>query len=282
MKKFCCLTFLLIFPFLTALHAFPFSPEISENSLLKYAHSVYSENGEEGIIDAILEKIGVFSGFLVECGGNEGTTGCNTRLLVERDWRGVYIEPDSVRFQKMAQNCAPYPKIQCLKERVTPFDDDPAGKTMDALAERYFPDVEIDVMSIAVGGSEPLILKNMKLKPKLIVIEGGMFWHPMMQLEVPVEVAAQKVQQPICVMTQIAKANGYELICSSFNAFFIRKDLYPLFAEINNNPSLIWWEALVHIKKIRPDFFDEVLRIRRASWIQEWERKDPNITFLIH
>lgn len=41
---------------------------------------VYSQNGEDGIIEAIFEKIGVITGFFVEFGVQEGKE-CNSRYL---------------------------------------------------------------------------------------------------------------------------------------------------------------------------------------------------------
>ena len=182
----------------------------------------------------------------------------------------------------MVENFRSLPNILCIQEFVSPFDNDPNGKTIDAIADHYFPNQDIDVLSIDIDGLDHLIFKNLKRKPKIIIMEGGMFWHPMMQLEVPDEIAALNVQQPIIVMTRYAKDQGYELVCSTFNAFFIRKDLYHHFTNINNNPSLMWWEALLHMKNVANYFYERDFQIiRKFEWIQEWESKDPNITFTV-
>lgn len=283
MERFFSLIVGVVFCFLcvTFLWSAPFSNKISSTSLLKYASLTHSQYGEEGIIDEIMKRIGVKEGFLVEFGGFDGVSMSNTRFLADRGWKGAFIEPDDELFAKMKKNLSPYPDILCLKEFVTPCEGTGKGYTIDEIADHYFPHAEIDVMSIDIDGLDFLVLKNLQRKPKLIVIEGGMFWHPMMQLEVSEEVAADNVQQPIIVMTQIAKEKGYELICSTFNAFFIRSDLYHHFANINNDPSTIWWEALLHIKRINPEFYRCIFQIRKNPKIQEWESKDPHITFPI-
>jgi hypothetical protein len=255
----------------------PFQNYIQRDSLLKYRYAVHSQYGEEGIIEAIMKRIGVTDGFLVEFGGYDGIAMSNTRLLAEKGWRGAYIEPDDLLFQKMQENFRGLPNILCIKEFITPFEGDGKGRTIDEIADQYFPSQEIDVMSIDIDGLDHLVFKNLKRKPKLIVIEGGMIWHPQMRLEVPDEIAAGGVQQPIFVMTKIAKEQGYELICSTFNSFFIRKDLFHHFPFIDNTPSRIWWEALLHLKQIRPQFYKEIQQIRNYPLIQEWEKKDPSI-----
>ncbi len=272
-------TFLSLLLCTLSLQATPFPYEIQERSLLKFAHHVYSPCGDEGVIDMIMTRIGVHKGSFVEFNGHDGIEMNTTRVLAERGWKGVYIQPDPALFQMMKLNFNAYPKILCLQEFVAPSET--AGSTIDQILDRHFPNDQIDVISINIDGLDHLVLKNLKRKPKLIVIRGGMFWHPMMQLEVPDEIAAKNMQQPIIVMTKIAKEKGYELVCSTSNAFFIRKDLYRLFREINNNPTLLWWEAFVHIRKSNPLFYEQILQVRNSPWIQEWEAKDPNITFSI-
>jgi hypothetical protein len=264
-----------------SLHAVPFPYQIQEKSLLKYAKTNYSQFGEEGVIDNIMARIGIRTGFLVEFGGNDGIAKRNTRVLAERGWKGLFIEQDSALFQMMQLNFNAFPKIQCLHEQVTPFENGVSGQTIDQILDRHFPNQEIDVMSIDMQGQDPLIFKNMRRQPKLIVIKGGIFWHPQMQMEVPDEIAAKNLAQPLIVMTKIAKEKGYELVCATSSAFFVRKDFYRYFISINNSPTLLWWEALVHIQRLSPDFYEEILQVRKSPWIQEWEAKDPNITFSI-
>jgi len=269
-----------------AIHAAPFSNVIQKSSLLKHHRAVHSQYGEEGVIDAILKRIGVQTGFLVEFGGYDGICMSNTRLLAERGWRGAFIEPDTslftkegiaklhsdpnLRFFRWIRFFAKLPQILCIKEFVTPFVGGQQGFIIDEIADRYFPQGEIDMMSIDIDSLDHLIFKNLKRRPKLNVIEGGMFWHLLMQLEVPDEIAARSIQQPICVMARIAKQKGYELICSTFNAFFIREDLYHHFVDIDNDPRRLWCEAFLYIKKIYPKFYKEILyRNELKSWPQD-------------
>jgi len=51
----------------------------------------FSQNGEDGVLDEILTKIGVKSQFFVEF-GVEGGTICNTRYFREKGWKGVMFD----------------------------------------------------------------------------------------------------------------------------------------------------------------------------------------------
>lgn len=263
------------------LRALPFENSIQENSLLKYAWSVNCQYGEEGVLQEIIRRLKVNKGVLIEFGGYDGIRMSNTRFLAEKGWSGAFIESDSNLYAQMKKNFRKFPKIHCLKEFITPFVNDPKGVTIDHIVKKYFPRKEIDVMSIDIDGLDHLILKQLRCRPKVIIIEGGMFWHPLMQLEVPDEVAERNVQQPISIMTKIAQEKGYELICSTFNAFLIRSDYSHLFAEIEKDPAQLWWEALIHINRTAPNFYREIFQIRSQPMIREWESLDPAIPFEI-
>ena len=57
-----------------------------------FAHNIYSENGEDGILEAIFRKIGTSNRFGVEFGVEDGSE-CNTRYLRERQgWAVANLE----------------------------------------------------------------------------------------------------------------------------------------------------------------------------------------------
>lgn len=56
-----------------------------------FEKQVYSQNGEDGIIAAIFKKIGAWNKTFIEFGVGDGTI-CNTRLLKERGWSGLWMD----------------------------------------------------------------------------------------------------------------------------------------------------------------------------------------------
>jgi len=85
MKK---LIFSFIFLVFSTISASSFDSTIQKDSLLQFAYKVNSQFGEEGIIDHIMNVIGIQEGFLVEFGGFDGVAMANTRLLAEQGWAG--------------------------------------------------------------------------------------------------------------------------------------------------------------------------------------------------
>lgn len=57
-----------------------------------FERTIYSQNGEDGIIEAIFGAVGTTNKFFVELGVEDGRE-CNTRhLLEDRAWQGVMID----------------------------------------------------------------------------------------------------------------------------------------------------------------------------------------------
>lgn len=218
------------------------SDESNYDSLHHYSQNVYSQRGEDGILQEILSRLNIENGFFVEFGAWDGIWFSNSRNLFEKGWSGVFIEADKRGYQALISNYKNEKNALCLNEFVA-YEDEEKGKTIDAIADEYFPNQEIDFMSIDVDGADHLILEGLKRKPKILCIEGGFSWNPNFTKRVPDNIALQNLQQPLSVMIEIGRKQGYEPICFTQNTFFIRSDLYEPFKEIKNDPLTLWQEG---------------------------------------
>ncbi len=216
--------------------------EIHSCSLLNYANNIYSQRGEDGIIAEILSRLNIKNGFFVEFGAMDGVF-CSTQLLAEQGWDGVYIEDNLEYFQLLNRNHKHLSNVLCLNYLVTWNENDIRGMTLDRIADLYFPNKEIDFLSIHVNGADFLILESLKRKPKIICVAGGFVWNPRFTKRVPDEVSLANLQQPLAVMIEMGKQHGYEPICFTQNVFFIRKDLYSNFVNIRNDTLTLWQDA---------------------------------------
>lgn len=75
----------------------------------------YSQWGEEIIV---ADFFGDFTGQFLDIGAFDGVTGSNTRLLAEKGWSGVLVEPNPANFVKLLDNCRSFPKLQCVNAAV--------------------------------------------------------------------------------------------------------------------------------------------------------------------
>jgi hypothetical protein len=60
--------------------------------LTRYERRVYSQNGEDGILQAIFARAGTTNRYFVEFGAEDGLQ-CNTRYLADHQgWRGLLLD----------------------------------------------------------------------------------------------------------------------------------------------------------------------------------------------
>ncbi len=219
------------------------SHRLSPNSLNRYGKSIYSQYGEDGIIEEIFKRIGISEGFFVEFGANNGLWLSNTRSLWEKGWKGVMIEANSSAYKKLKKTYSDASNLLTIHEFVTWHPQDKRGKLFDEIKSKFFPDEEIDFLSIDIDGGDYFILKTLKCRPKVICIENGLKWHPLMKDEVPESMATQNLHQPLEVVIKYAKSIGYRAVCSTNNLFLVRKDFNHLFEEVPSDALTLYRDA---------------------------------------
>jgi len=221
---------------------------LSPYSLNRYARKVHTQSGEDGIIEEIFKRLNVQEGFCVEFGAYDGITISNTRYLWEQGWSGVSIEASAGPFEKLQKLYNNQPRMVCINAFVLPESSATNGRTFDEIAREFFPNKEIDFLSIDIDGADYLILESLECKPKVICIEGGFCWHPLLNTRIPDNYALQNLQQPLSIMTSIANAKGYTPICmEGGNLFLIRDDLSHFFSQVPQDALTLWrdgWRSL--------------------------------------
>jgi FkbM family methyltransferase len=74
------------------------------NMIPPYCSHIWNEhsaNGEDGLIDYFFSKIPNPVNFVVDIGANDGISSSNSRMLIERGWSGILVEPYSEYFNKL-------------------------------------------------------------------------------------------------------------------------------------------------------------------------------------
>lgn len=235
---------------------------IQANSLLKYAKNIYSEKGDDGIIERIFSLLEIKKGFFVEFGAWDGILYSNGRLLFDGGWGGAFIEADPEKFRLLRENYRDCPQILCLQERVIHDEKVGPGQTLDRIADRHFPDRTIDFLSIDINGLDYNVFESIRRRPKVVCVEGGFSWHPEFSQRVPDEVAAKDLQQPLAVTIELGKRKGYEPVCFNQNLYFVLQTLSPPFQGIQNNAVTLWKDAWYHETD---EFRERLLRIRNQN-----------------
>ncbi len=126
----------------------------------------FSQNGEDGILEKILETIGTTNKYFVEIGvGNADE--CNTRLLRENGWKGLMLDNEYYNPGKGVQQ---------------EFVD--AGNVNGILAKYKVPK-EFDVLSIDIDGNDYWVWKAIGYSPRVVIIEWNCSISPFRALAIP-------------------------------------------------------------------------------------------------
>lgn len=215
---------------------------ISSHSLNRFGACVYSQYGEDGIIEEIFKRLGVKKGFFVEFGAHDGIYLSNTRYLWENGWHGAMIEADAERFSNLQKNYSQIPEVLTIHSFVS-WKKEKGSVLFDEIREKYFPEQEIDFLSIDIDGCDFYILKSLKCRPKVICIENGLKWHPLLDKEAPESMAKNNLHQPIHIVIEYARKIGYEPLCSTINLFLVKREFYHLFTGVPTDALTIWQDA---------------------------------------
>jgi len=205
--------------------------------LLEYQHNIYSQSGEDGIIEKILETIPVKDHWCVEFGAWDGLYLTNTRNLIEsKCYSAVLIEADKERFLNLQHNYAEYHNIITINEFVG-FTE---NNNLDKILSSTPVPADFDLLSIDIDGNDYHVWKAVtNYKPKVIVIE----FNPTIPTAVQfIQRADPTVNQGSSLLSliELGKEKGYELVSVlKFNAFFVRQEYYQLFQLESNAPEIL-------------------------------------------
>lgn len=187
-------------------------------NLNAFEQCYYSQNGEDGIIQAIFQTIGTTNQWSVEFGihANEG----NTIYLSKQSWTCLWMdgEGDNVTIQR---------------EHIT-------AENIESLFAKYHVPQEFDLLSIDLDLNDYWVWKAVvNYSPRVVVIEYN--------ASIPITEKKMVMYDPegiwdgtnyfgasLLAMDSLGKTKGYTLVaCDSkgVNAFFVRNDFSKRFAR---------------------------------------------------
>ena len=191
-------------------------------NLLDYKSNVYSQNGEDGVIAVILERIGIKMGWCCELGAWDGIHLSNCRHLIEQGWFALMIEGNPVRFENLVSNYAKNPSVTCLN-RYIDTEKNSLSTIFDANGIRH-----LDFLSIDVDGLDYEIFEALDFRPKVICIEVNAAHNPGSEARISRDIAKNNIGQSLQTFVEIGEKKGYSLVCYTGNAFFVRDDLIEM------------------------------------------------------
>ena len=134
--------------------------------LYTYRNNVFSQNGEDGILNKLLQLMNIAEGYFVEFGAWNGIYWSNTYSLYKKNWSGCYIEANTSRFQALCKN-VPEDRVLKLNKCVT----ETGTNALDSLLISNNV-TAVDLLSIDIDSDDLRIWESViAYFPTIVVIE---------------------------------------------------------------------------------------------------------------
>ncbi|MBN1363965.1 MAG: FkbM family methyltransferase [Syntrophaceae bacterium] len=181
-----------------------------------FEKKIYSQNGEDGIIETIFDRIGTTNKFFVEFGCGNGEE-CNTRYLKEhKGWKGIQMDSDSSFPQR-------------IKKEFINADN------VNEIFLKYKIPGTFDLLSIDIDGNDYHVWKALKkYRPRVVIIEYNCLFPPNYDFVMKYDpdykwdnsmwFGTSNIGASLLALQKLGTDKGYSLIginSSTVNAFFV-------------------------------------------------------------
>ena len=191
-----------------------------QGSLRLFRRNVYSQNGEDGVLDEIFRRLSTTSGWFCEFGAWDGRYGSNSYSLLRKGWRGVMIEGDPQRYQRLDALGRRFARLQTVQAVVSHRSSD--RDTLDNILSRTRIPIEFDLLSIDVDGYDYQIWESSKrYEAAVVVIEINSSILPGRK----VVHSEGGSGSSFTTMLELGRRKGYSLVAHTGNMIFVKSGL---------------------------------------------------------
>jgi len=199
---------------------------------------VFSQWGEDGIIQFILSKIQIDHELFVEF-GVQNYEESNTRfLLVNNNWKGLVIDASTKNIQHIIDS-----EIYWQHD-LTAINQFVTIKNINKIISSFSNN--IGMLSIDIDGVDYWVWKAISIQPSIVICEYNSVFGNQFPVTVPYKPAFDRTNyhySNLCfgaslpALKQLAKEKGYYLFCCNSagnNAFFVRNEYRNVLPPIND------------------------------------------------
>lgn len=203
-----------------------------------YEFKSFSQFGEDGIIQYLINNLNIKNKFFVEF-GVENYNEANTRFLLENDnWSGLLIEADKEKVEEIKKQDFYWKyNINVMNEFIT-------KENINQILNKSHIPKEIGLLSIDIDGNDYWIWNEINvIDPAIVVIEYNARFGPKKNVTIPYNknFSRSYSEYPniyfgasLVALSNLARKKNYSLLGTNRNgnnAFFVKTDLLML----NNN-----------------------------------------------
>lgn len=214
----------------------------------------YSQNGEDGMLEAILGELGVEQGWVVEIGAGDGMLYSAARRLVEHGWAAVLIEGGDREYAALQRVSLGFPRVRCLHQRITLAPE----VNLNAILARCRTPHDFDVFVLDVDGNDYWFWKHLQFQPKVVVVEYNSAFDTSVTIPYDADFVWDGTQfygASAPAFEQLGRAKGYDLIGCGWpvNLVFIKSYLNQGRFRLLSLEDRDAWFKPDHHRAMRPD-----------------------------
>ncbi len=200
----------------------------------QYKKNVYSQNGEDGVLEELLKRLEIDNGWVCEFGAWDGKHLSNTfRLIETKCFNGVFIEGDSEKFKDLLKTQSEYPNITAIEAFVE--HDSASETTLDKILAKTQIPTDFDILSIDIDSYDYQIWKSVEnYKPKIVVIEINSSILPTDEKHIHYPFVYSGTG--FAPMLKLGEEKGYKFVLHTGNMIFVRNDLFDKLNIHYDNP----------------------------------------------
>ena len=207
----------------------------TSKNIQDYEFKVYSQNGEDGIIQYLINNIEIKNKVFVEF-GVENYTEANTRfLLINNNWSGLIIDGSQTNMEQVRNSDLVW------RYDLKAIDSFITKDNINELISSNGISGEIGILSVDIDGNDYWVYDAITVvNPQILIMEYNSLFGKNVKITTPYDADFVRGQKhysnlyygaSISALADIANKRGYDLVGSnSFgnNLFFVRKDCNSL------------------------------------------------------
>lgn len=189
----------------------------------EFKKDIHSQNGEDGIIEELLNRLEINEGWVCEFGAWDGIHLSNTFNLVKtKKFKAVFIEGDQLKYKDLLNTCKNFQNIIPINAFV---DYNDTKNSLDNLLKNTEIPYDFDILSIDIDGYDYYIWKSLiNYKPKIVIIEinSSINTNNQNYIHEPPKYNGTGFRPTF----NLGIDKGYTFVLHTGNMFFVRNDLF--------------------------------------------------------
>lgn len=199
----------------------------------QYNYNIYSQNGEDGVIEELLNRLNITNGWVCEFGAWDGKHLSNTFNLVKhKQFKAIFIEGDNDKYNDLLKTVDEFQTIVPIKAFVH-YND--TQYSLDNLLKNTDIPNDFDILSIDIDSFDYQVWKSVKVyKPKIVIIEinSSVKANDSEWIHTPNKYQGTGFKPTY----DLGIEKGYKFVLHTGNMFFVREDLFNKLDITYDNP----------------------------------------------